>query len=258
MRVQSSKWLLAGLVTLLIAACASSPKSESSASKSKNAWTAETLSAALAKSSRPQADRDRDADRKPAQLMTFLGVERGMTTADLLASRGYMTEVLSVAVGPTGKVYAENPVGWPDSELKALGERLANNRLANVERIDGVLTAVGPNSLDFAITVMNLHDIYNSAGGAATTQALKSVYDLLKPGGVFGVVDHIGMIGADNAKLHRMTEQQALDVVIAAGFVLEAESNVLARPSDDHTKLVTDPSVRGKTDQFILKFRKPG
>ncbi len=253
MRVQKLKRLAFGLATLLIAACASGPQTKNS----KNAWTTEALAAALANSSRPQADRDRDADRKPVQLMTFFGVQRGMTAADLLASGGFMIEVLSVTVGPGGKVYAQNLVPLPDVFSKALGERLANSRLPNVVRVDGALSSVPPNSLDFAITVMNLHDIYNSAGSQPLQAALKSVYDLIKAGGVFGVVDHVGIAGADNAKLHRMLKQQAIDVVTAAGFVLAAESDVLANPNDDHTKYVFDPSIRGKTDQFVLKFRKP-
>ena len=85
---------------------------------------------------------------------------------------------------------------------------------------------------------------------------IKYVHDLLKPGAVFGVVDHVGVPGADNAKLHRMQKQQAIEVVTAAGFVLDAESNVLARSTDDHTKRVDDPSIRWRTDQFVLKFRK--
>jgi predicted methyltransferase len=201
--------------------------------------------------SRPQADRDRDADRKPEQLMVFFGVEPGMTAADFLAGGGFMTEVLSVTVGPTGKVYS-----YDQGANKTRDERLADNRLPNVFRTGGTVP-IPPNSLDVGIIVMNLHDIFNSAGPQATQAVLKAGYDLYKPGGVFGVVDHVGVAGADNAKLHRMTKQQAIDVVQAVGFVFEGESNVLAHSNDDHTKMVTDPAVRGKTDQFVLKFRKP-
>jgi predicted methyltransferase len=256
MNVQKSKWLLLALASLLVAACASGPKE----AVSKNTWTNDALAAALAAPSRPQADRDRDADRKPAQLMTFFGVERGMTAVDVMASGGYMTEVLSIAVGSTGKVYAQNPVAFLQYNNgmygKAIGERLANNRLANTSRLDGELSTIAPNSVDVAVTALNLHDIYNR--DPKTAQAfVKSVYDALKPGGVFGVIDHVGVAGADNAKLHRMTKQQAIDVAKAAGFVVEAESDVLAHATDDHTKGPFDPSLRGKTDQFTLKLRKP-
>jgi predicted methyltransferase len=256
MYVQKLKWLLLALTSLLVVACGSVPKEGAS----KNTWTNDALATALMTPSRPQADRDRDADRKPAQLMTFFGVERGMTAVDVMASGGYMTEVLSIAVGPTGKVHAQNPVAFLQYNNgmygKAIGERLASNRLPNVVRLDGELTTIAPNSVDVAVTALNLHDIYNRNAQAAQV-FVKSVYDALKPGGVFGVIDHAGVAGADNTKLHRMTKQQAIDVAKAAGFVVEAESDVLAHASDDHTKGPFDPSLRGKTDQFTLKLRKP-
>jgi predicted methyltransferase len=259
MYVQKSKWLVLISASLLVAACASGPTT-STASGSKNAWTSEALATALSTPTRPQADRDRDADRKPAQLMTFFGVQRGMTAVDVMASGGYMTEVLSIAVGPTGKVYAQNPVAFLQYNNgmygKAIGERVANNRLPNVTRLDGELSTIAPNSIDVAVTALNLHDIYNRDPKQAQA-FVKAVFDALKPGGVFGVVDHVGVAGSDNAKLHRMTKQQAIDVAKAAGFTVEAESDVLAHASDDHTKGPFDPSLRGKTDQFTLKLRKP-
>jgi predicted methyltransferase len=256
MYVQKSKWLVLMSASLLVAACASGPTT----SGSKNAWTNEALAAALSTPTRKQEDRDRDADRKPAQLMTFFGVERGMTAVDVMASGGFMTEVLSITVGPTGKVYAQNPVAFLQYNNgmygKAIGERLANNRLPNVVRTDGDMSTIAPNSIDVAVTAMNLHDLYNR--DAKVGQAfVKGVFDALKPGGVFGVVDHAGVAGADNAKLHRMLKQQAIDVAKAAGFVVEAESDVLAHAADDHTKAVFDPTLRGHTDQFTLKLRKP-
>jgi len=256
MYLQKSKWLTMVLVAVSVAGCASS----ASAPKASNAWTNEALAAALSAPTRAQADRDRDADRKPAQLMTFFGVERGMTAVDVIAAGGWMTEVLSIAVGPTGKVHAQNPPAFLQfnngAYAKAIGARLEGNRLSNVVRLDGEVTALAPGSIDVAVTAMNLHDIYNR--NAQAGQAfVKSVYDALKPGGVFGVVDHVGVAGADNAKLHRMLKQQAIDVAKAAGFVVEAESDVLAHTADDHTKGVFDAQLRGKTDQFTLRLRKP-
>jgi predicted methyltransferase len=250
MRMQKSTWLLVGISALLISACASGLQSGSQ-EKLKSAWTSAALASVLASPSRPQADRIRDADRKPAQLMTFFGVQPGMTAVDIMAGGGFMTEVLSITVGSAGKVYAQN-----QTANTAIGERLANNRLPNVERLDGDLSTIAPDSIDVAITVMNLHDVYNSAGSALVVQALKGVHDVLKPGGVFGVVDHVGAPGADNATLHRMTKHQAIDVAGAAGFVFEAESDVLAHLGDDHTRRVDDPAIRGQTDQFTLRFRK--
>lgn len=222
---------------------------------SANDWTVEQLSKALADSSRPQADRDRDANRKPAQLMTFLGVQRGMTVLDLIAGGGYLTEVLSIAVGREGKVLMQNPPGMGGR----VGDRLANDRLPNVVKVEGNLPnpAVAAGSVDFAITAMNFHDIYNRGGAAAGEAFMKNVYDALKPGAVFGVVDHRGNEGAENSKLHRVTKQSAIDTAKAVGFVVEAESDILANPADDHSKPVSDSDVRGKSDQFTLKLRKP-
>ncbi|HYM34130.1 MAG TPA: hypothetical protein VET48_01980 [Steroidobacteraceae bacterium] len=260
---KSFRWLSLGLIALVVAACASQSTSSSSKPAAAKAWTVEDLRAALSVQSRPQADRDRDADRKPADLMMVLGVKPGMTAIDLLAAGGYVTEVLSIAVGPTGKVYAQNPAALlkmrDGANDKALSARLANNHLPNVTRVDDNLPQpqVAPGSVDVAITVMNLHDIYNSYGAEAAGGFVKGVYTALKPGGAFCVVDHVGVAGADNAKLHRMQKQQAIDVVTGAGFKLETDSNVLAHSADDHTKGVFDGSLRGKTDQFTLVFRKP-
>lgn len=249
-------WLSFGVCALSLAACSSD-----ASKKTAKSWKVDDLRAALAKPSRPQADRDRDADRKPADLMMVFGVQPGMTVVDVVAAGGYMTEVLSIAVGPSGKVYAQNPTVFLQFNNgmygKQIAERLANNRLPNAVRLDGDLPgAAGANSVDVAVTVMNLHDIYNRSPQAAQA-FMKSVFDTLKPGGVFGVVDHVGVEGADNAKLHRMQKQQAIDVAKGAGFIVEADSNVLAHGGDDHSKPVFDASLRGKTDQFTLILRKP-
>lgn len=221
------------------------------------------LTQALANPSRPQADRDRDADRKPAQLMTFLGVEPGMTALDVIAAGGYMTEVLSAAVGPKGKVYSQNPPAIFQLRdgfyAKAIDERHANNRLPNVVRVDADLpasSAIPAGSVDVAITALNFHDVYNM-DPALAQNFVKGVYATLKPGGVFGLIDHVGVEGANNAQLHRVPKQAAVDAAKAAGFIVEAESDMLAHPEDDHTRGVFDAGLRGKTDQFVLRLRKP-
>jgi predicted methyltransferase len=249
--------VLMACAALALGGCASGPRTASN-----DAWTVAQLKTALSAPTRPQEDRDRDADRKPAELMTFFGVERGMTAVDLMASGGYLTEVLAVTVGPNGKVYAQNPPAFLQfgggRYDKLITERLANNRLPNVVRVDEDLPAtahIPAGSVDFAITAMNLHDIYNR-DAAAGEKFLKDVYSVLKPGGVLAVIDHVGVAGADNAKLHRMQKQDAIAAAKAAGFKIEAESDLLANPSDDHTKGPFDPALRGKTDQFILKLRK--
>jgi predicted methyltransferase len=238
--------LVLGISMLAISAIAATPKK----------WTTDSLSKALAIESRPQADKDRDANRKPAELMTYYGVKPGMTVLDVFAAGGYLTEVLSITVGEKGKVYMQNPKFFAGR----FPQRLADNRLPNVVAADGDLPnpeVIKANSVDFAITAMNFHDVYNRSGAQAGEGFLKGVFDTLKPGGVFAVIDHVGVEGNDNAKLHRVPKQAALDAAKAVGFVLEGEANILANPQDDHTMAIRDSAVNGKTDQFVLKFKKP-
>jgi predicted methyltransferase len=261
-RVETVQRVIAGAVALALAMGAVSG-SAATTGASAMPWNATELSTALSGPSRPVADRERDANRKPAQLMTFLGITKGMTAIDVIALDGYVTEVLSVAVGPSGKVYLENTAYSlqlrDGAARRGVEARLANNRLPNVVRIDDGLPnpAIPPDSVDIAITAMNLHDVFNARGAAGATEFMRGVYAELKPGGVFGVVDHVGNDTGDNAKLHRMTKQQAIDVARASGFIVEAESSMYANPADDHTMISLDPAIRGKTDQFTLRLRKP-
>ena len=180
----------------------------------------------------------------------------------LLAGRTDVTYLAtSVALVYSRRYLADNPFlkfnnGAYD---KAMSERLANNRLANVVRVDADLPAaaqVPPSSVDVAVTALNLHDIYNR-DQAAAQKFLKDVFSMLKPGGVLGLIDHVGVAGADNQKLHRMQQGDAIAAAKAAGFAVDGDSNLLAHATDDHTKGPFDPALRGKTDQFVLKLRKP-
>lgn len=228
-----------------------------------DAQSATDLRAALANPSRPESDKVRDEGRQPADVISFLGFGKGDTVMDMIAAGGYYTEVLSNAVGPDGKVYAQNPpsvLKFRDGASdKAMTERLAGDRLANVERLDADFADIElpPGSLDGAITALNFHDVYNGDPDAAVGM-LKVMYGLLKPGGVLGMIDHVGVEGADNASLHRVQKQSAIDAARAAGFEVVAESALLANPGDDHTRRVFAPGLRGHTDRFLLKLKKPG
>lgn len=223
----------------------------------------QTLAAALADDSRSADDRARDAGRKPAEVIAFLGIEPGMTVVDLIAAGGYYTEVLSITVGPEGRVYAQNNAyvlqlrdGAND---KAMTARLAGKRLPNVERLDREMAELGldPSSVDAAVTALNFHDVYNSRGEEATAAFLGAVYTFLRPGGVLGLIDHEGDPGADNKELHRIHQKIAVDAAMAAGFEVEASSDLLRNPDDDHSKNVFAPGMRGHTDRFVLRLRKP-
>ena len=221
------------------------------------------LATALASEDRAAADRARDAGRKPAEVVAFLGIGSGMTVMDLIAAGGYYTEVLSLAVGPTGKVYAQNPprvLQFRDgANEKALSARLADGRLPNVERVneqDLGATGLAPGSLDAAITALNFHDLYNGQGPEAAAGFLAGVKALLKPGGVLGLVDHYGDPAQDNTSLHRLDVAAAMPVLEAAGFEIES-SDLLRNAEDDHTMRVFDPAIRGKTDRVLYKLTKP-
>jgi predicted methyltransferase len=252
MKANASHGLMIVLLSAALSAC-TSQGGDSSAN----------LAAALASADRPEADKARDADRKPAELLQFFGVKPGMTTADILALGGYVTEALSVAVGPNGKVYAQNPpfaLQLRDGVYaKEITERLADDRLKNVVRVDADLPAsaqIPPGSVDVAVTAMNYHDVRNRDPDLGVA-FLKSIYTILKPGGVLGVTDHIGNDGANNAELHRIPEHLFLEDAKAAGFTVDARSDMLAHATDDHTKMVFDPALRGRTDQFVVRLRKP-
>ncbi len=217
---------------------------------------------AIASAPRSEDDMARDAGRKPAEVVAFLGIQPGMQVLDLIAAGGWYTEVLAAVVGESGKVYAQNPkvvLEFRDgANDRALTQRLADARLPNVERLDTEIADLGiaPDSIDAAFSALNLHDVYNTSPDAAK-QVLQAVRTVLKPGGILGIVDHAGSDDGNNASLHRMTRAQAIDVISASGFEFVAESDVLANPDDDHSEMVFSPSVRGQTDRFLLKFRKP-
>ena len=220
------------------------------------------LAEELAAPSRSEEDRARDAGRMPADVIAFLGIEPGMTVMDLVAAGGWYTEVLSIAVGDGGTVYAQNPpimLAFRDGYYdKAITARLAGDRLPNVVRLDRDIAETGlpPGSLDAAITALNFHDIHNGMGDQAATGFLVAVKALLKPGGVLGLIDHYGKPGNDNNTLHRLDVATALPLIEGTGFEV-AVSDVLRNPNDDHTKMVFDEAVRGKTDRLLLRLTKP-
>lgn len=215
---------------------------------------------------RPEADRARDASRRPAEVLAFLGIGPGMTVMDLIAAGGWYTEVLAEAVGPEGTVYTQNPPrvlafreGAYDRELT---ERLAGGRLPNVVRLDRELAEVDlpPGSLDAALTAQNVHDVYGEGGPQgekALRDFLRRVRALLEPGGVLGVIDHAAVPGTHDASLHRIDEATVVAAARDAGLEVAARSDLLRNPGDDRTRRVFDPAVRGRTDRFLLKLRRP-
>jgi predicted methyltransferase len=211
------------------------------------------IAAAVADSGRPAVDTYRDDRRHPAQTLAIAGVAPGMTIAELIPGNGYYTRILSRAVGPKGRVYTV-PFSEPRASFsKAIA---ADPAYANVTLISGAPLTIGvPALVDMVWTTQNYHDIRQ---GRALLN--KAVFDALKPGGIYFIVDHSAVAGAGEdvlLSLHRIDEAVVKREVLAAGFVLEAESPLLRNSADKRTQMVFDREVNRAADQFVLKFRKP-
>ena len=221
----------------------------------------------LAAPSRSAADRERDARDKPAEVLALAKFKRGDTVADILAGGGYYSEILSGIVGPQGKVLLVNNPGYDGFGKKGYSERLAGNRLPNVQHIVGPSDALGmgENVLDGAVIVMSYHDLYwvdDKQGWPKVDagQFLDQIVRALKPGGVLLVVDHSAKQGsgsADAQTLHRIDEQFAIADFRKHGLAWEAAIPVLRNADDDRSKNVFDPAIRGQTDRFVHLYRKP-
>jgi predicted methyltransferase len=198
---------------------------------------------------RHEFDFRRDAARRPYDVFRFMGL--------------YTTEMLSAAVGPEGKVYSHNTEevlktyaeGYYD---RAMTERLANNRLSNVELYLREYDDLGlEGQVDFAFLGNLLHDFYYRDGEENALRFLASIHAALKPGGVLGVMDHVGIDSEDNKALHRMTPELARDLLTRSGFEIEAKSDMFANPDDDHRLMVYNDEIYLKTDRFLFRARKP-
>ncbi|WP_026376727.1 class I SAM-dependent methyltransferase [Aestuariibacter salexigens] len=228
----------------------------------------------LAHPERSDADKARDAARQPANVLTFSDVQRGYTVLDMNAGDGWYTELLSLAVGDSGKVYMHNDEIYFPFAQKDLQTRTQDNRLSNVERLDNVAVeaiALTDKSVDLAFASLSYHDLfftdYERDGETVVLRseavdyqaALSTIHRILKDDGVFVVIDHIGQAGSgDEASntLHRIDPKRVKYQFSQSGFRLVEQAYYLANADDDYTKSVFDPALRGKTDRFIFKFAK--
>ena len=220
------------------------------------------ISAAVADASRPADNTKLDVDRKPAEVLAFSGVKPGETIGEYLPGGGYFTRLLSDIAGPKGKVYALETTTWGQQNVDSTKAVLSEPHRTNIT-LD--LAPLGqfhlPEKVDLFWITLNYHDLHIPKYANVDMAAFnKHVFDSLKPGGTYFIIDHAAKPGTGatlSPKLHRIDEATVIKEVTAAGFVLDGESNVLRNPKDDHSKIVFDPTIRFHTDQFILKFRKP-
>ena len=218
------------------------------------------ISKAVADASRPADDRKWDAVRKPTAVLAFANVKPGDVVAEYLPGGGYYTRMLSDVVGPRGKIFALETTTWGKQNIDAT--KGAVSALRNVS-LD--LAPLGtfhlPRRVDLFWTSNNYHDLHVPKYAKVDLAIFnKLVFDSLKPGGVYFILDHAAAAGTGatmSPTLHRIDKQKVIEEVTAAGFRLVGESSALRNPTDDHTKVVFDPAIRFRTDQFILMFRKP-
>lgn len=214
---------------------------------------------AVADTTRPKADTDRDALRLPAETIAFAGVKPGMKVAEFFPGGGYFTRPLSDVVGPKGHIYGIENRKWDDgSDAKVAAAVTDHNVSIQLVKL-GEFSL--PQKVDLAWITQNYHDMHIAKYGPVDMEAFnKHVYESLRPGGVYFILDHQANPGTGEAQiaaLHRIQEAQVIREVEAAGFKLAAQGDALHRTTDDHTKSIFDKSVQGHTDQFMLKFVKP-
>jgi predicted methyltransferase len=223
--------------------------------------SSKAIAAAVADPARPADDRARDALRKPAACLEFAGVRPGMTVAELFPGHGYFTRIFSRVVGPTGHVYEVGPPPKDPSKPSAVKAIAADPHYGgNISLLlEPIASFSVPKPVDLVWTSQNYHDLHN-VPGLNVADFDRAVYKALKPGGIFLVLDHAAAAGSGfsaTSTLHRIDPEAVKKEVTSAGFQWVGESDVLHNSDDAHTAKVFDPSIRGKTDQFIFKFRKP-
>jgi len=254
-------------VLAVLLAFALPPLALAQAPAPKSAALSSVVQKAVNDPARPAADRDIDARRKIGQVMTFAEVKPGQKILELLPGTGYFTRVFSAIVGPGGHVYTVWPYSGttkpaPSKGFTTFSAVAAEPHYANVSLLQQPAAALtAPEPVDLVFTSQNYHDYLNpSMGPVDMVKFDREVFAALKPGGLFVVIDHVAPAGSgasDTSTLHRVDPALVKKQVEEAGFVFDGQSEALHNPKDPHDIKVFDPSIRGHTDQFMYRFRKP-
>ncbi|MBN8841813.1 MAG: class I SAM-dependent methyltransferase [Sphingomonadales bacterium] len=222
-----------------------------------------TVAAAVADTSRQADNRKLDEGRHPAEVLAFAQVKPGSTVVDFMAGGGYYTEMLSRLVGPKGSVLPMNPAGFHKAEVWDAIQKSHANVTPLIAPVNNM--SLAPRSVDLIFTHLVYHDLYWESekfnfARVDVDAMVANWFRALRPGGTVVIVDHVGPGGDTRAlvdKLHRIDPAKVRADMERAGFVLDGEADSLRMKDDDHSKNVFDPAIRGKTDRFMMRFRKP-
>lgn len=225
----------------------------------------EAIAAAVANPQRPAEDIEKDANRKPAKVLSFFDIKPGMTVLDLFSGGGYYTEMLNSVVGEDGHVIAHTNEAYIPFSGEIYQKRYVDGRLAHTETIiaEADDLVLEENSLDAALMVLTWHDFLyedmeNGWNAIDETLLMHKLCKAMKPGAVLGLIDHVANSGGDPTQvakdLHRIDPQVVRDTFAKSCFKLKAEAGFLHNGTDDHTLVMYDKSIRGKTDRFVFKF----
>jgi predicted methyltransferase len=245
------------LVPVLLLGCALVPPRDSSLEN-----RVAEVTGVLERSPRTEADRAQDAQRQTARLIAFAGIPRGAAVVDVGALGGYFSEALAQWVGPRGRVIAQNPTifarfdkGRPIRELTA---RVESGRISNITMLQAEFGELGvvDGPLDAATIMFVWHDAMTEDAGRRAALC-RRVFEALKPGAPLLVADHQGTGTPEDPSLHRVARDTVVGEIETCGFRLEAELDALRNPADDLAQPIFNPEIRGRTDRFVLRFRRP-
>jgi predicted methyltransferase len=226
------------------------------------------VAAGVAAPGRPADQVKLDEVRRPVETLGFMGLRKGDRVLDYFTGTGYYADIMATAVGPRGHVVGWNSAGFGRNEkvVKALADIRARHPNTAFYSSPTTAIAFAPNSVDFALLHLVYHDAYWESAQFGLPRidpntVVQAIWNAVRPGGTVAVIDHVAAPGGDPRevveKLHRIDPAVVRADFERAGFVLEAQSDLLRVPADDHSKNVFDPSIRGRTDRFMYRFRKP-
>lgn len=232
-----------------------------------SAEPADVAAAVAATSGRGEANVKLDEGRKPAEVLQFLGLEKGMHVIDMFGANQYWAEIMAPAVGPAGQVVVWQPTQFLNDKRRGEFAQFAQKQ-GNVVLLSSPFEnpLIGMNRYDFLIMNLDYHDVYwqNPQRKISRMEPdvwLKAIYAAMKPGATLGIIDHVANAGGDTRevveKLHRIDPAVVRADFERAGFVLDGQSDILRNPADDHSTNVFDAAIRGKTDRFLFRFKKP-